>query len=263
MTTQQKQRVGIAIASLVLGILGLILIGPLGSIPAVICGHIAISRIKKNPEMLTGDGLALAGLIMGYVQIGLMLIVLPLLAAILLPAVNKALTNAGMVQTVSNGANIYKAIFASHMDDAILGAGESGWPIKGQYRTSTDYFIHLVESGVISVTYDFFAAPGIPPAKSSDANDFKAENNAWRLVLGLDDAPDGTPFIFTRNYDPGVLQNGDGPIVLNDEPPFGKEGMVVVLKGGSAFYLKGNQLRNSFFNPADIASGSSLSIVGP
>jgi len=90
MTTQQKQMVGVAVASLVLGIAGLILIGPLGSIPAVICGHVAKSRIKKNPEILTGDGMALAGLILGYVQIGFMVLMVPLMAAIAIPSFVKA-----------------------------------------------------------------------------------------------------------------------------------------------------------------------------
>ncbi len=263
MTTQQKQRVGAALASLVLGILGLVLIGPLGSIPAVICGHVALSRIKKNPDALDGDGLALAGLILGYVQIGLMVIMLPLLAAILIPAITRATASAGMVATVANGANIYKSVFAAQMDGEIRDDGTTVWPRKGEYRTSTEYFIHLVESNVMTVSYAFFAAPGIPPAKSTDAKDFKAENNAWRLVLGLDEAPEGTPFLFTRNYDPGTLPGGDGPLVLNDVPPFGTKGMVVVLKGGSAYWLKGNQLNNTLFNPAETPASNNMAIVGP
>jgi len=90
MTTQQKQMVGVAVASLVLGIVGLILIGPLGSIPAVICGHVAKSQIKKNPDMLAGEGMALAGLILGYVQIGFMILIIPLMAAIAIPSFVKA-----------------------------------------------------------------------------------------------------------------------------------------------------------------------------
>lgn len=90
MTEAQKQTVGVAIASLVLGILGWFLIGPLGSIPAVICGHVAKSRIKKDPEALTGDGMALAGLILGYVQIGFVVLMIPLMAAIAIPSFVKA-----------------------------------------------------------------------------------------------------------------------------------------------------------------------------
>ena len=184
-------------------------------------------------------------------------------SAILLPAVSKARKTADAAQVVSNGANIYRAVFASQMNAFVLGEETSSFPAKGQFTTSTEYFKHLVASGVLPVTFDFFAAPGIPPARSSSADDFTADHNAWRMVLGLDDAPEGTPFLFTRNYDPDRLQDGDAPIVLNDAPPFGKSGLVVVQKGGAAFFLKGEQLRNSFFNPAGTVSGSNIVLIGP
>ena len=66
---------GLAITSLVLGILSLVLliacVGPLLAIPAVICGHVAYSRIRRSGGELGGEGLALGGLITGYVCIGL------------------------------------------------------------------------------------------------------------------------------------------------------------------------------------------------
>jgi hypothetical protein len=70
---------GLAIASLVFS-----LIGPVGSIPAVICGHIALRRVEKT-SALKGRGLALAGLIIGYTVFGLSMalaipIVIPVLA---------------------------------------------------------------------------------------------------------------------------------------------------------------------------------------
>jgi hypothetical protein len=102
MTTTQKETAGVAIASLVLGILGLILLGPLGSIPAVICGHVAMSRIKKSPDDLEGNGMALAGLILGYVQIGLMVVMIPLMAAIAFPAIAKAKERAERAGCVNN-----------------------------------------------------------------------------------------------------------------------------------------------------------------
>lgn len=190
-------------------------------------------------------------------------LILGLATAIVLPAIDRAATSAELAQTVSNGANIYKAAFASQMETLVLGGDQPVWPQKGQYRTSTEYFIELVESGTLNVTYDFFAAPGLPPARSSDPRDFKAENNAWRMVLGLNNAPAGTPFLFTRNYNPSTLRADDDPIVLNDEPPFGTNGLVVVLKGGAAFFLKGDQLQNSFFNPAETSLDPGLEIVGP
>lgn len=62
---QQASTSGLAITSLVLGILGFLSGGLLG-IPAVICGHISRSQIKKSNGRLAGEGLALAGLITGY-----------------------------------------------------------------------------------------------------------------------------------------------------------------------------------------------------
>ena len=38
------------------------------AIAGIVCGHIALSRIKANPE-LEGHGLAMAGLIIGYVAV--------------------------------------------------------------------------------------------------------------------------------------------------------------------------------------------------
>ena len=66
----------LAICSLVFGILSVAIIwlGILFSIPAIVCGHVARSQIKKNPKYLTGDGLALAGLIMGYISLGLVIL---------------------------------------------------------------------------------------------------------------------------------------------------------------------------------------------
>ena len=83
---QEKTTVSQATASMILGILSFVVLGILAAIPAVICGHIAKSKIKADPENLQGDGLALAGLIMGYIQIGLSILLIPLLAAIAIPS---------------------------------------------------------------------------------------------------------------------------------------------------------------------------------
>ena len=66
--TPAQQR-GLAITSLVLGLLSLVCFGPLAGIPAVICGHLARGRARRLPGQYGGAGLALAGLIMGYVGV--------------------------------------------------------------------------------------------------------------------------------------------------------------------------------------------------
>ena len=75
----------LAIWSLVLGILSLTLCALFAGIPAVICGHMASGRIKRSSGVLTGEGLALAGIITGYISIGLSLLVIPLMLVIAVP----------------------------------------------------------------------------------------------------------------------------------------------------------------------------------
>lgn len=60
----------LAIASLVTGILGWTLVPLLGSIAAIITGHLAKKEINESRGTIGGKSMATAGLIMGYVQLG-------------------------------------------------------------------------------------------------------------------------------------------------------------------------------------------------
>jgi len=88
----------LAIWSLVLGILSLTCFSFLTGIPAVICGHVAQGKIRRSGGLPGGSGMALAGLITGYISIALAIFVLPILFSIALPnfvkARNMALQNA-------------------------------------------------------------------------------------------------------------------------------------------------------------------------
>jgi competence protein ComGC len=86
LSNTQAATPGTATASLVLGILSLLCLGLLAGIPAVICGHKARGRIQRANGTLKGDGLALAGLIMGYISIGLTVVLIPMYAAIAIPS---------------------------------------------------------------------------------------------------------------------------------------------------------------------------------
>lgn len=59
----------LAIISMVCGILGLVTCLMLPGIPAVICGHMALNRIADPSMRLGGRGMAIAGLIMGYLSV--------------------------------------------------------------------------------------------------------------------------------------------------------------------------------------------------
>ena len=64
---------GLAIASLVTGLLAFVTC--VSAIPAVICGHIAIGQIRSSRGRETGEGMAMTGLILGYICLGLMALV--------------------------------------------------------------------------------------------------------------------------------------------------------------------------------------------
>jgi len=75
---------GLAIAALVCGIVQFLGFWLLGTIPAIVLGHMARSQIRQRSEQ--GAGIALAGLILGYVGIALTVIVVIIIVA----AVNSA-----------------------------------------------------------------------------------------------------------------------------------------------------------------------------
>jgi prepilin-type processing-associated H-X9-DG protein len=77
----------LAIWSLVLSLLGFFCLFCFGFIPGIITGHMALSRIKASGGTLTGEGLAVAGLIIGYIGAFLSVIAcIAILAGMLLPA---------------------------------------------------------------------------------------------------------------------------------------------------------------------------------
>jgi uncharacterized protein DUF4190/uncharacterized protein DUF4339 len=102
---------GLALASLVTGIVGTMTCGTLLLfIPAIILGHLGL-RATKNPAV-QGRGLAIAGLVLGYVQLVLGIIVLlifsaPILALIGLGAMANAQTqiSSGMPGTTPLATN--------------------------------------------------------------------------------------------------------------------------------------------------------------
>ena len=98
----QPKNCGLAIWSLVLGVLSLTCFWLLTAIPAVICGHMAYSRIRRSAGALSGEGLALAGLITGYIGIAASIFLIPLMAAIAIPNFVKARTTAQMNLCINN-----------------------------------------------------------------------------------------------------------------------------------------------------------------
>jgi hypothetical protein len=88
---------GMAIASLILGIVGLLLGWLILFIPnilAIVFGHIASSQIKHAQGAQTGRGMAIAGMVMGYIIVAVGFI--GFLAAIAIPAYQGYTTQAAL-----------------------------------------------------------------------------------------------------------------------------------------------------------------------
>src|SRR5687767_14061694 len=64
----------LAIVSLVSALLGFTFLPVVGGIVAIITGYMARNETRSIPPKASGDGLATAGIILGWVQIGLLIV---------------------------------------------------------------------------------------------------------------------------------------------------------------------------------------------
>ncbi len=96
---------GMAIASLVFGLFFLLF--PM-SIVAIVFGHISLSQIKKSAGRLGGKGLAIAGLVLGYLGIAMIPLIL-IIAAIAIPNLLRARIAANEASAVNGVRRISAA----------------------------------------------------------------------------------------------------------------------------------------------------------
>lgn len=92
---------GLATASFVCGIVGVFLslcygMGVFCSIAAVVMGHISLSNIKKSGDMLQGRGLAVTGLILGYLIIAIIAAVVVFIGIFMATTVSGAAGTSGL-----------------------------------------------------------------------------------------------------------------------------------------------------------------------
>ena len=75
----------LAVVSLVFGILTWCVLPFIGALVAIVCGHMARSEIRRAPvgSVIEGDGMAVAGLVLGYVHLVFAAFVLMLIFGVL------------------------------------------------------------------------------------------------------------------------------------------------------------------------------------
>jgi hypothetical protein len=94
---------GLAIASVICGPLGFLTAG-LSGIAAVITGHMALSAIKRSGGMLKGTGMAITGLITGYMTI--LIIPIAVLAGLAAPVILKQRHAADRTEVINNARQL-------------------------------------------------------------------------------------------------------------------------------------------------------------
>ncbi len=123
---------GQATAAMIFGILGLTCFWGIAGIPAVLLGHLSKSNIRKSAGQLGGEGMATAGLIMGYISIALSLVIV---AAIVIPNLQRNRMEAGesaaksTVRTLNASQVVYSTTYPNAgyaRDLATLGPGPGG-----------------------------------------------------------------------------------------------------------------------------------------
>lgn len=69
----------LATVSLIFGIGTWLVLPVAGAIVAIICGHMARKEIRQSPDQtIDGDGMAVAGLVLGYLHVAFVVVALTL-----------------------------------------------------------------------------------------------------------------------------------------------------------------------------------------
>ena len=198
------------------------------------------------------------------VELLVVIAIIGILVAIVLPAINRALFRGRVTAMAANARSMHQVVFGDEVSN-IYGFAQTGWPrhagadnpTRNEFSTSTAYFKHLVDSGLLPVSWSFFTGPGVPAPTGTET--FAAEHNAWAVVADITDAyPATAPAFFTRNLDiqrmnDTITEQTEGgrkfPNRLDaNRDPFRTRGIAGATAGGSTFIIIERDLELENFN---------------
>jgi len=200
---------GLAVASLICGILFLV---PFFGIAAVVTGHMSRSRIRRGGGGLMGAGMAMAGLVLGYIGVLILPVVL-LVAAVAIPNLLRARIAANEASAVASLRTINIATLA--YDEKYGGFPETLTalgPVANGEKPSAER-TGSIDAALASGTkdgYSFEYRPG-----RSDAR-----GKILEYELTAEPVAEGTTGRRSFNTDQtGVIQTTEGNIVSAGVPP--------------------------------------------
>src|SRR5262245_2568900 len=190
--SQWQTRNGLAVASLVLGIISIPTLGLLGvgAITAIVLGSIALNRIKKDPATHSGKGMAIAGIITSAVSL-LLTAIIGIIGAVMTPLMlkshhtNRESAAIQTLRTIQNCQAQFQAIkqrFGTLKELSEAGLIDAnyanGSPVSGYIYTSTD------------VTQDSYCVQATRQAPSTASRDFNViEDGMVRFVESKTPSP--------------------------------------------------------------------------
>jgi hypothetical protein len=149
----------LAVWSLVLALAGFVLAG-LTAIPAVICGHLALKGIRKSNGRQTGEGMAIAGLICGYLLA--VVFVIAILAGLTAPMVMRMKKAADQVDAIQNAKQLSLALaqfegdYGGYPSDATAAMVADASNTEREAGTSANaYFRQIIRAGIIDTEVIF------------------------------------------------------------------------------------------------------------
>jgi len=190
---QRQTRNGLAVASLVLGIISIPTLGLLGvgAITAIVLGSIALNRIKKEPAIHSGKGMAIAGIITSAVSL-LLIAIFGIMAAVIAPQLlksyqtNRESAAIQTLRTIHNSQALFQATkrrFGSLKELSEAGLIDEnyagGSPVSGYIYTSAP-----------EVTQDKYCIQATRQSPSTASRDFNViEDGAIRSVESKTPSP--------------------------------------------------------------------------
>ncbi|MES2309292.1 MAG: type II secretion system protein [Verrucomicrobiota bacterium] len=181
----------------------------------------SLSRYQKNSKAFT------------LIELLVVISIIGILAAALLPAVGKAMTNAKMAATMQLGAKFWNTCLQANMESTSTGDASFGWPGDCEKTTVSEYIQVLSENGLFKQEdIKSLVASGSKPIASIDG--VNADTISWRIGMIGDSAENNSVFMITKNH-PG------SPSKELKGEPFKDAGFLVIKKSGEATKYNQNQ----------------------
>ncbi|OPZ83794.1 MAG: hypothetical protein BWY76_02119 [bacterium ADurb.Bin429] len=213
----EQKTSGLAVASLVLGLLGIFL-SCLTTLPGLILGIIALNQINQNPRELGGKGLAIGGIVTS----ACFMLLLPIMASILFPVFAKAREKARAVTCLSQQRQIATAIQMYVQDNNGLypPAGDD-WAVAIETYAGSSHLFHCPAAALAGSTLapNYGSNPAVFGKKEADITD-----PANTIVIGDSDAIDyqlHSPgdLDFSRHDGDCIVGYADGHAAKLSAPP--------------------------------------------